>query len=385
MIDIYLGERKMLNFFSSNVLKSLLGCCLMIICSSVGVRAMSSYATCNAHSTCYSSGEFCDNSNDCMACASYDQSDSIDNQKPAWCNDYDAYGLGEVYISNSYTLRNTQKRAYDPSSPQAGTHCPTLDACASQCTETYQVTKTDAVITLTSTHANTDSCTCETLVFSKVYGADEEWWWTSTNANFGTATTRIEIDQFSPDMLDLALTNNDNSIDCLYEYDIEYEMSLTDSSVLKYESQTVQDGVEAYCPTFGACVLNCRSEYTVTTSGTNVITLTSTFSDTAECVCDKITFTMVNGYFRSTNVFGLTIPEGGRGDSEILQFSPDALKLYVFTEDSAATTVTDCVWKYSINDAPAPTPTPTPSSSSTCKLNVLVGVLFAILVATLLA
>jgi len=107
---------------------------------------MSSYATCNAHSTCYSSGEFCDNSNDCMACASYDQSDSIDNQKPAWCNDYDAYGLGEVYISNSYTLRNTQKRAYDPSSPQAGTHCPTLDACASQCTETYQVTKTDAVI-----------------------------------------------------------------------------------------------------------------------------------------------------------------------------------------------------------------------------------------------
>ena len=80
-------------------------------------------------------------------------------------------------------------------------------------------------------------------------------------------------------------------------------------------------------------------------------------------------------------MFGLTIPEGGRGDSEILQFSPDALKLYVFTEDSAATTVTDCVWKYSISDAPAPTP----SSSSACKLNVLVGVLFAILVATLLA
>jgi hypothetical protein len=116
------------------------------------------------------------------------------------------------------------------------------------------------------------------------------------------------------------------------------------------------------------------------------MTLTSTFLDTAECVCDKITFTKNSDvFFRSTNVFGLTIPEGGRGDSEILQFSPDALKLYVFTEDSAATTVTDCVWKYSINDAPAPTPTPTPSSSSTCKLNVLVGVLFAILVATLLA
>ena len=32
----------MLDSFSSNVLKSLLGCCLMIICSSVGVRAMSS-------------------------------------------------------------------------------------------------------------------------------------------------------------------------------------------------------------------------------------------------------------------------------------------------------------------------------------------------------
>ena len=42
VIDIYLGERKMLDSFSSNVLKSLLGCCLMIICSSVGVRAMSS-------------------------------------------------------------------------------------------------------------------------------------------------------------------------------------------------------------------------------------------------------------------------------------------------------------------------------------------------------
>lgn len=342
---------------------------------------MSSYATCDAHSTCYSEGEFCDYSNDCTACAKYDESDSIDNQKPAWCNDYDAYGLGEVYISNSYTLVFDQKRAYDPSSPQAGTHCPTLSDCANECIGKYQVTKTDAVITLTSTHANTDSCTCETLVFSKVYGADEEWWWTSTNANFGTATTRIEIDQFSPDMLDLALTNNDRSIDCLIEYGIEYEMSLTDSSVLKYESQSPDSG---NCPTFSACVLNCRSEYKVTTSGTNVITWTST-SDTAECVCDKITFTMVNGYFRSTNVFGLTIPEGGRGDSEILQFSPDALKLYVLTEDSATTTETDCVWKYSISDAPAPTPTPTPtptpSSSSTFKLNVLVGLISATVVA----
>lgn len=251
-------------------------------------NAMSSFTSCTIHNDCFLHGEFCDTAKDCMACASYDQSDSYNGEKPAWCDDYS----DEVTIANSYTLGLRQQRAYDPSSPQASTHCPVLSGCALSCIDEYTVTRTEAVITLTSTYGNTAVCTCETLIFSNVYDADaDEWWWTSTNANFGTATTRIEIDQFSADKLDLALTNNDNSIDCLWEYGLEYQMSLTDSSVLKYESQTVQDGVEAYCPTFGACVLNCRNEYTVTTSGTNVITLTSTFSDTADCVCDKITFT----------------------------------------------------------------------------------------------
>jgi hypothetical protein len=321
-----------------------------------------------------------------MACAFYDQSDSYNGEKPAWCNDYS----DEVTITNSYTLGLRKRRAYDPSSPQASTQCPILSDCALSCIDEYTVTRTEAVITLTSTYGNTAECTCETLIFSKVYNVDAEaWWWTSTNANFGTATTRIEIQQFSADKLDLELRNNDLSIECQWEYGLEYQMSLTDSSVLKYDSQTPEDGVEAYCPTFSACVLNCRNEYKVTSSASDAITLKSSFADTAECVCDKITFTKnSDGDFRSTNVFALTIPEGGAGNSEILQFSPDALKLYVFTEDSATTTVTDCTWKYSISDASAPaptsTPTPEPSSSSTFELNVLIALISATMVAFVL-
>jgi len=233
-------------------------------------------------------------------------------------------------------------------------------------------------------------------VFSYVYDADaDKTSWRSTNANFGTATDLIEIAQFSGDKLALELTEtNPTSIDCYVEFDIVYDLSLTDSSVLKYESQTPGDGVESYCPTFSGCVRNCRQEYTVTSSSSDAITLKSSFADTADCVCPTVTFTKNNNdEFMSQYLFGLSLPSGGagfsNGDSELWQNSPSALRVNIFTENSDQGTVTDCMWKYSISDAPSPSTTPspttTPSSSSTSKLKVLAGLFSATFVALTLA
>ena len=67
--------------------------------------------------------------------------------------------------------------------------------------------------------------------------------------------------------------------------------TLTSSSVLTYVKQGGWENNVTLCPSFDACTKNCRKEYSVEKTTTQV-TLTSTFTDTTDCVCDKVVFTI---------------------------------------------------------------------------------------------
>ena len=368
--------------------------CTLLQCIVMRASAFSSYKTCNDHSDCYTKGEFCDKSNDCMACAGYDTTDSFDGKKPSWCNAYSS----NVTIDNDYILLYDEQAS---DGNYVSINCPTLDICAETCRLMYSVTKTEAVITLTNTFLVEipAGCTCETLTFSKVfYPEDEMEYWTSTDANFGTSMTRIEIDQFSSEKLDLYVTSSSSSqnnqyVDCSWQYAIVYNsITLTDSSLLKFETQVDIDGGESpyLCPTFSACVQNCRTGYTVLRASTTSIALTSTFKDTTDCVCEKISFTKDDSWntWNTAYMFGITIPSGANFATNFWQISPSALKLNI-NLDAENQISSDCIWKYEVSSVapvpaptptpvPAPVPTPTPSPGNSLFGAGLFGILSAI-------
>jgi hypothetical protein len=145
--------------------------------------------------------------------------------------------------------------------------------------------------------------------------------------------------------------------------------TLTSSSVLTYVKQGGWENDVTLCPSFDACTKNCRKEYSVEKTTTE-LTLTSTFLDTTDCVCDKPVFTISSDTVwetASTN-FG-TVAD----TVQLWQYSAGALDITVWQDDVSPVTV-DCVWEYSIGI----------SSSPATTLTGLLGLIFASMVAFVL-
>ena len=131
--------------------------------------------------------------------------------------------------------------------------------------------------------------------------------------------------------------------------------TLTSSSVLTYVKQGGWENNVTLCPSFDACTKNCRKEYSVEKTTTQV-TLTSTFSDTTDCVCDKPVFT-ISTYSTDDTVWETASTNFGTvADTvQLSQYSAGALDITVW-QDNASPTV-DCVWEYSIGISSSPATT----------------------------
>ena len=126
--------------------------------------------------------------------------------------------------------------------------------------------------------------------------------------------------------------------------------TLTSSSVLTFVKQAGWQNDVSLCPSFDACTKNCRKEYSVEKTTTQV-TLTSTFTDTTDCVCDKVVFTIRNDaewVSTSTNY-------GNVADIVFFwQYSAGALDIILIQESVPAGLTVDCVWEYSIGTTSSP-------------------------------
>jgi len=120
--------------------------------------------------------------------------------------------------------------------------------------------------------------------------------------------------------------------------------TLTSSSALTYVQQAGWENDVSLCPSFNACTKNCRKEYSVEKTTTQV-TLTSTFTDTTDCVCDKVVFTIDNDddWTSASTNFG-TVAD----TVQFWQYSTGALDIFVWQESGLSPTTVDCVWEYSI-------------------------------------
>jgi len=149
--------------------------------------------------------------------------------------------------------------------------------------------------------------------------------------------------------------------------------TLTSSSVLSYVKQAGWGNDLSLCPSFDACTKNCRKEYSVEKTTTQV-TLTSTFTDTTDCVCDKVVFTISDDddwESASTN-FGTV------ADTVLFwQYSAGALAINVGQGEEADPYTVDCVWEYSIGTSSSPPPPspPPPSPSPPSPATTLTGLL----------
>ena len=146
--------------------------------------------------------------------------------------------------------------------------------------------------------------------------------------------------------------------------------TLTSSSVLTYVKQAGWLNDVSLCPSFDACTKNCRKEYSVEKTTTQV-TLTSTFTDTSDCVCDKLSFTYTLDeddyeWVSTSNSF-----DAGVTSSSIWQHAMNTLDLWTEKVTSAGGYEIDCVWEYSIGT----------SSSPAATLTCLLGLISAIVVA----
>jgi len=153
--------------------------------------------------------------------------------------------------------------------------------------------------------------------------------------------------------------------------------SLTSTSVLTFTRQSAyQNGAfGAECPTFDSCLKNCRKEYLVEKTATQ-ITLTSTFTDTTDCVCDKIVFSKESysspvgtQYEWNTNHdFGISVLGSSTSSKELYQYSSNDVDIEFMGG------YIRCLWHYSISSV----------SSSGFMLNGLLGVTSAIVIALVL-
>jgi hypothetical protein len=147
-------------------------------------------------------------------------------------------------------------------------------------------------------------------------------------------------------------------------------ITITSTSLLTFVKQAGYYNEADKCPTFDACARNCRKEYTVQNSA-NTITLMSTFADTTDCVCDKITLYYETDSAGDTyHVSGSTNFDTSIDKIKLFQESSTVLDLRLEENDG----MLECYWEYSIGT----------TSSSTATLTGLFGLISASLVAFVL-
>lgn len=158
--------------------------------------------------------------------------------------------------------------------------------------------------------------------------------------------------------------------------------TLTSSSVLTYVKQGGWENNVTLCPSFDACTKNCRKEYSVERTATE-LTLTSTFSDTTDCVCDKPVFT-IRTYSTDDTVWETASTNFGTvaDNVHLWQYSTGALDITVWQDVFPATV--DCVWEYSIGISSSPPPPSPPPPSPATTLTGLFGLISATAVASAL-
>lgn len=163
---------------------------------------------------------------------------------------------------------------------------------------------------------------------------------------------------------------------CYHYYVPPSAITLTNSSVLTYVKQAGVDNEVSLCPSFDTCTKNCRKEYSVEKTLTKV-TLTSSFADTTDCVCDKVVFRY--GALSGDDSVSFISSSTGFGTAantiELQQYSSAALDMVIMEENSAQGATVDCLWEYSIG---------TVSSSSGTILTGLLGLVSASVVAFVL-
>jgi hypothetical protein len=141
-------------------------------------------------------------------------------------------------------------------------------------------------------------------------------------------------------------------------------ITITSTSLLTFVKQAGDTNDSDKCPSFSACVINCRKEYLVEKS-TNLITLTSTFADSA-CTCDKVSLTYEtdsggDSYYMSggTNF--------GTATTKIMLFQESGTTLDLELTNEQPGTV-DCSWEYSIGTVSSP---PSPATTLTGLLGLI--------------
>jgi len=145
------------------------------------------------------------------------------------------------------------------------------------------------------------------------------------------------------------------------KFDDAASTTITSSSVLTFAQESAwENGADgSTCPTFDSCLKNCRKKYTVEKTALE-ITLTSTFADTTDCVCDKILFSKVsNGdpapdtsdIWSSTYNFGVGLTADDT--VQLGQCSSSGIDINLWQDQGDF----DCVWEYSIGTSSSPAAT----------------------------
>jgi len=170
------------------------------------------------------------------------------------------------------------------------------------------------------------------------------------------------------------------------DYPALTEITLTSSSVLTYVKQAGWKNDGSLCPTFDACTKSCRKEYSVERTATQ-LTLTSTFTDTTDCVCDKVVFAFSadEGWKSASTGFGTAA-----NSLDLSQYSTGAFDISILQEgENVSSLGVDCVWEYSNGTSSSPATNLTglfgTSSSPATTLTGLLGLISASAVAFVLA
>lgn len=161
--------------------------------------------------------------------------------------------------------------------------------------------------------------------------------------------------------------------------------------LLTYVRQAGENNDASLCPAFSACVKNCRKEYEVENLDGYRIVFTSTFKDTSDCVCDKLTFEFKpdndDGYSWQSSSTSFDV---GVTSTSLQQNYMNTIDFWTEKLNVGGGFDISCVWEYSIGTisspvpapvpvpAPAPTPTPTPSSGNALFRADLFGIVSAL-------
>jgi len=185
----------------------------------IQANAIPSWNSCTANNDCEATKELCEveeNPKVCVPCSSFEDRGGGSAQssliKPTWC-----IGSSDAITVDSTSLLTFVEQAGYKNDASL---CPSFSECVINCRKEYSVEKSANKITLTSTFADTTDCVCDKITLYYETDSAGDTYYMSGGTNFGTATTKIALFQESGTILDLELTNDGDTVDCLWEYSI---------------------------------------------------------------------------------------------------------------------------------------------------------------------